>query len=225
MTVVAVGVVIPACDEELLLPDCLDALEVAVRQVAVPVRVVVVLDRCVDASAELVADRRWVAAVTSAAGNVGMARGLGCADVLRYFRDVSPSALWLATTDADTLVPPDWIAHQLELAVAGWEVVVGTVTVADWTGHPPEVAPRFRAQYFAVEDHDHVHGANLGCTASAYLDVGGWQPLSLDEDVALLAGLSNHRVLRTARNPVVTSARRDPRASGGFGDTLRELAG
>lgn len=225
MTIEAVGIVVPVRNEELLLSDCLDALHVAAARVDVPVRVVVVLDRCVDGSARIAAARPWLTPVVCAAGSVGVARGLGCAEVLRAYRTVAPQGLWLAMTDADTVVPPDWIIRQLDLAESGWEVVVGTVTVADWSGHPPEVEPRWRSQYRAVEDHQHVHGANLGCTAAAYLDAGGWQPLSRDEDVALLAAFSHHRVLRTAQIPVVTSARRDPRANGGFGDSLREMAG
>jgi hypothetical protein len=79
--------------------------------------------------------------------------------------------------------------------------------------------------YHAVEHHPHVHGANLGFTAAAYVDCGGWPPDAADEDVAIVAALSDRRLIRTATLPVTTSARRDARATGGFGDTLRDLAG
>jgi hypothetical protein len=123
------------------------------------------------------------------------------------------------------VVPRDWLQRQLDFASDGWEVVVGTVAVADWSSHPESVQSQWEASYQAVEHHPHIHGANFGCTASSYLDAGGWLPLAADEDVALLAALRDRRVRRTSTIPVVTSARPDPRAAGGFGDTLRELAG
>jgi hypothetical protein len=221
----AVGVVVPARDEELLLPRCLDALRVAVDCLQVPVLSVVVLDRCLDDSMSVVAARPWVTPLTVDAGNVGSARGAGVAQVLRWAAGLSLDRLWLATTDADSVVPAYWLSGQLAHAAAGWEVVVGTVSVEDWSGHPPEVAPRWAAAYRPVEHHPHVHGANLGCTAAAYVEAGGWPPLATDEDVELLAALSHRRVLRTATVPVVTSSRRDARAVGGFGDALGDLAG
>jgi glycosyltransferase involved in cell wall biosynthesis len=223
--IAAVGVVVPARDEEQLLPGCLDALEVAAAHAGVPVWVVVVLDDCVDRSADVARRRPWVTSVVTAAGNVGVARGVGVREVRRHVGNVPATDVWLATTDADTAVPANWLSRQLELADEGWEVVVGTVAVDDWTAHPPEVQPRWSASYRAVDGHGHVHGANFGCTAAAYDAVGGWPPLASDEDVALLAALACHRVVRTASIPVLTSSRRDPRATGGFGDTLRGLAG
>jgi glycosyltransferase involved in cell wall biosynthesis len=221
-----VGVVIPARDEELLLPACLDAIEVAVATLSdVAVHVVVTLDSCIDSSAAVVAAYPWVHAVTTEAGNVGTARGRGVARILEQAAGTPTERIWLATTDADSLVPPDWLTGQLAFAREGWEVVVGTVAVDDWTGHPPETGPRWLASYRHVEHHQHIHGANLGCSAAAYLDAGGWSPLASEEDVALLAALAHRRVIRTATLPVTTSSRRDPRAAGGFGDTLRDLAG
>jgi GT2 family glycosyltransferase len=221
-----VGVAVPARDEELLLPACLDALEVALAAlVGVQTRVVVALDSCVDGSAAVAAAYPWVQVVETDAGNVGAARGRAVDRILAGAAGTPAERIWLATTDADSVVPPDWLTGQLALADDGWEVVVGTVIVDDWTGHPPETEPAWLASYRHVEHHPHVHGANLGCSAAAYLDAGGWSPLASDEDVSLLAALAHRRVVRTATLPVVTSSRRDPRAVGGFGDTLRDLAG
>jgi glycosyltransferase involved in cell wall biosynthesis len=221
-----IGVVVPAHDEEELLPACLDALAVARTRVGgLGVHVVVVLDRCSDGSRAVAAARPWVEIVTIDAGNVGAARAAGVETILRRFTSTPLDRLWLATTDADSVVPVGWLAGQVDLADAGWEVVVGTVTVADWSDHPAHVSPSWLASYQAVEHHPHVHGANLGCTAEAYLAVGGWAPLAADEDVALVNALSHRRVRRTAALAVTTSARRDPRAAGGFGDTLSAIAG
>jgi hypothetical protein len=83
-----------------------------------------------------------------------------------------PARLWLATTDADTVVPPGWLARQLAHAVAGWDAVAGTVEVTDWSGHAAWVQASFDAAYRVwrpVQPHPHVHGANLGVRGSAYL--------------------------------------------------------
>jgi glycosyltransferase involved in cell wall biosynthesis len=226
VSVTAIGVVIPARNEELLLPRCLDGLETAVAAVApVPVTAVVVLDACTDASAAIAAARPWLVPLEVELRSVGAARRVGTDEVLRRHSDLDPDQLWLAMTDADSVVPADWLTRQLEFAAAGWEAVVGTVAVDDWSDHHPAVAGRWLAGYRAIEDHDHVHGANLGLSAAAYVDAGGWPTLPAHEDVALLRRLAGRRVVSTAMLPVLTSARREARADGGFGDTLSALAG
>jgi glycosyltransferase involved in cell wall biosynthesis len=220
-----VGVIVPAQNEEMLLPACLDAIEVAVRQVDVPALVVVVLDACTDNSLAVAQARPWVTPIRIAARSVGVARATGAAAALRWARDESYDDVWLATTDADSAVPPHWLSAQLALADQGWEAVIGTVRVDDWSEHPSQVQPRWANGYHAVEHHPHVHGANLGFTATAYVESGGWAAVATNEDVAMVRSLAGRRVIRTAALPVVTSARRDPRAVGGFGDTLRDLAG
>ena len=73
-----------------------------------PVHVVVVADAWTDQTA----------AVTRAAGarvigiharRVGAARAAGMRELLRLTSGADPAAVWLATTDAGTLVPPDWL--------------------------------------------------------------------------------------------------------------------
>jgi glycosyltransferase involved in cell wall biosynthesis len=223
----AVGVVVPAHDEQELLPRCLDALAVAAARVAadVAVQVVIALDACSDGSAAVVAARPWIESVTIAAASVGAARRAGVEAVLARTLAVPRELLWLATTDADSIVPADWLERQLGFATAGWEVVVGTVEVDDFSAHAVEVATRWHRSYRPVTDHGHVHGANLGCTAAAYVDAGGWSAIDCGEDVALVAALAHRRMLRTPLLPVITSGRDDPRAMGGFGDHLRGLAG
>jgi hypothetical protein len=226
MTISTIGVVVPARDEELLLPACLDSLEIAAAQVApVPVVVMVVLDSCTDRSDLVVADRPWVCSLSIAAANVGVARRAGTEAVLQRCVATPLDDLWLAHTDADSTVPADWLAGQLALAADGWEVVVGTVAVADWSEHHPAVSVRWAADYSAVEQHSHIHGANLGLAAASYVGAGGWSALSAHEDVDLIQRLGGRRTVSTATLPVVTSARRDPRASDGFGDALNGIAG
>ena len=175
----------PAHDEETLLPACLAALLDAVRALRLPVHVVVVADACRDQTAA-VARATGASVIGIHARRVGAARAAGMRELLRLTSGADPAAVWLATTDADTLVPPDWLRRQLHYANAGWDVVLGTVT--DWGGHPPHVPVAFAKRYaFGSGPHPHVHGANLGIRASAYLAAGGFPPLRTAEDHALLA--------------------------------------
>ena len=89
------------------------------------------------------------------------------------------------------------------------------------------VQRRYTEGYRAWQGHHpHVHGANLGFTADAYLAAGGFRPLSTAEDHALVDDLraAGIPLLRTARLPVVTSARRRARAPRGFAWLLGALA-
>jgi hypothetical protein len=149
------------------------------------------------------------------------------AELLRLTAGADPSAVWLATTDADTVVPPCWLRRQLRYAGQGWDVVLGTVTVGDWDGHPPHVPAAFDALYeFGDGPHQHVHGANLGIRASAYLAAGGFRSLRTAEDHALLAAATEAgcSVLQASDITVETSARRRARAPLGFSHLLRTLA-
>ena len=222
----AVGVVVPAHDEEALLPACLAALDRVAGGIGVPVSVLVVADTCTDGTA---AAARACGAQVIAIGarNVGAARAAGMAELLRLTAGVNPSAVWLATTDADTVVPPGWLERQLRYADQGWDVVLGTVAVADWDGHPAHVPAAFDALYdFGDGPHQHVHGANLGIRASAYLAAGGFRSLRTAEDHALLAAATEAgcSVLQASDIIVQTSARRRARAPLGFSHLLRTLA-
>ncbi|MCZ4119978.1 glycosyltransferase [Streptomyces sp. H39-S7] len=234
MNAAAIAVVIPAHNEQLLLPRALDALEVARRHPALAgVRIVTVVaaDSCRDRTAALA--REAGAEVVELSGrNPGAARAAGVAHALAVL-GTRPARTWIATTDADSAVPPDWLARQAGHAGEGWEAVVGTVRVESWPPHAAALAARFEELYEASRpaaglhwEHPHVHGANLGVAASAYLRIGGFPPLTVGEDRGLVAALERgaHRVLRTADCTVVTSARLRARARGGFGDHLIGLA-
>lgn len=226
-TVRAVGVVVPAHDEELLLPGCLAGVAAAAAEVPdLPVAVVVVADACSDLT--VVRARAGGAQVVEvAARNVGLARAAGFRAAIAALDGHDPARVWLATTDADSVVPAGWLRVQRRLADAGADAVAGTVHVADWAGHPPGVRERFAAHYDGSDGHHHVHGANFGCRASAYRSCGGVPGLAVAEDVGLLAALeaAGVAVLRTGAMPVTTSARANVRAAGGFGDFLSGLAG
>jgi glycosyltransferase involved in cell wall biosynthesis len=222
----SVGVIVPAHNEQDLLPSCLASLRRAARAVrGTPVHLIVVADACRDRTA-YVARRGGAAVVTTGARNVGAARAAGAREVLRRTRHLDPADVWLATTDADTLVPACWLRQQMRYARQGWDAVVGTVRVADWSGYPPRVHSAFRERYGAGPGpHPHVHGANLGFRAAAYLAAGEFPGVPTGEDHALIAALASAggRVLRTPAVSVVTSARREARAPRGFSHYLAEL--
>ena len=214
-----IGVVIPAHNEESRLEDCLASVARAALHPALggeEVQVVVVLDDCSDGTAR-VAWHRGVLTLCLEARNVGQARARGAALLM------SRGARWLANTDADTHVFPDWLVVQLAL---GADAVCGVVEVDDWSPHAPPVRHRYEAAYVDADGHSHIHGANLGVSVRAYMRAGGFPPLPAHEDVALVRALegSGADIAWSARSRVRTSSRRDPRARGGFGDYLRGLA-
>ena len=222
----AVGVIVPAHNEQDLLPSCLRSLRRAARALRdTPVHLVVVADACRDRTAHL-ARRGGAAVITTGARSVGAARAAGAREVLRRTSHLDPADVWLATTDADTLVPASWLRQQARLADQGWDAVAGTIQVADWSGYPPRVRTAFRERYAAGRGpHPHVHGANLGFRAAAYLAAGGFPNAPTAEDHALVTALTSAggRVLRTRAVTVVTSARREARAPRGFSRYLADL--
>jgi hypothetical protein len=230
----AVLIVVPAHDEELLLPDCLASVRQAAEHAAlarIPVRIALVLDRCSDRSGELAAPhlRTTDLLLERRDGNVGVARREGARALLAAESGRPGSAVWIATTDADSRVPADWLARQLALADAGADAVAGTIAVDDWHEQPPATRDLFLARYASdlrPAGHGHVHGANLGVRGSTYEDVGGLSGLPLAEDHALVDALEAHgaRVMRPPSLRVITSGRRESRAPGGFSDHLRVLS-
>jgi len=222
-----IGVAIPAHNEEACLDACLGALLAASVHPQLrgePVAVCVVLDACDDGSAAIV---RRHAALFAAAGasldcvqiaarQVGAARAAGARQLL------ARGARWLAFTDADTRVSPQWLAAQLAL---GADVVCGSVAVDDWSPHGVNavlLSAHFAGAYQDRDGHRHIHGANLGVAAAAYLAAGGFAPVACHEDVLLVRALERigARFVWSALPRVFTSARTDARARGGFGDTL-----
>ncbi|MBG6076247.1 glycosyltransferase family 2 protein [Polaromonas sp. CG_9.11] len=209
------GIVIPVHNEEAWLASCLQAV---VKAAASPklhretVHTLVVLDSCTDGSA-CIAASFGIPTLQVQARNVGIARATGAQRCLEM------GVRWLAFTDADTLVSPDWLAEQLDQRS---DAVCGTVAVNDWSGHAPHLALRFKASYNDAHGHRHIHGANLGVSAQAYRDAGGFPPLACSEDVALVQALQARgaSIAWSAAPRVVTSARKNFRAAGGFGATL-----
>jgi glycosyltransferase involved in cell wall biosynthesis len=222
-----IAVLIPARDEEKLLPRCLHSVIAACRRLPVGVTsdIVVVSDCSQDRTHELAESvlRNSGIVVHTQAGVVGMARALAADLALQRFAG-PPERCWLANTDADCEVPSDWLLDQLALARRGVAAVAGIVDVDSYDEHGPKVRENFRLSYRIDADgtHPHVHGANIGIRADAYLAVGGWMNLATAEDHDLWNRLrdSGHRRLSDASLQVVTSGRRIGRAPHGFAGAL-----
>ena len=112
-----IGVVVPVHNEEACLEGCLMALSAAALHPDLdsePVLVVVVLDGCDDDS-HAIAQRHATTpliCLSISARNVGMARHAGAEYLLA--RD----ARWLAFTDADSRVAPDWLCEVVSPSTA-----------------------------------------------------------------------------------------------------------
>lgn len=222
----AVAAVVPAHNEAQTIAACLRSLIEACDCAEIPTTIVVACDRCTDDTAvtarSLLAGRGIV--VEGAWANVGRARAAAAITVVEHLNHLEPSQVWLANTDADTVVPPTWLTHQIELAQQGWAVVRGTVTLHN---PAPQLAARFTEAYTIHPDgtHPHIHGANLGVRLDAYLAAGGWPALRSGEDHGLHAALDAQGwpILATTLTEVHTSARLHGRAHDGFARDLRQL--
>ncbi|MDR5775194.1 MULTISPECIES: glycosyltransferase family 2 protein [unclassified Caballeronia] len=213
------AIVIPAHNEAAHIGACVTAARRAAdhhQLLGEEVRVIVVLDSCSDETGDIAS--ALGAHVTSIdARNVGIARAHGAE------RALALGARWLAFTDADTTVADDWLSRQLDCCA---DAVCGVIGVHDWSPHLGAVQEHFGRTYTDADGHRHIHGANLGVSARAYLQAGGFPPLESSEDVALVEALieTGAHIEWSAAPRVVTSARTDFKAKKGFGATLVEVS-
>lgn len=243
-----VAVVVPARNEEVLLPSCLQALALAADRweevhAQGSVQVLVALDHCTDATAHLAEaaaahDPRFHAldlahgaldadSVAPEQPTVGRARDLGLRRAVELLsRSGAGQRTWVASTDADTVVPEDWLVAQTVLAARedGPVVVAGTVGL-DPSGVDGQVARRWQQGYTHDAGHGHVHGANLGLPWETYAGLGGFQHVAEHEDAILVeaARSAGVPILATDKVRVVTSGRTEGRTPGGFAGFLRGL--
>lgn len=222
-----VAVLIPARDEEELLPRCLRSVQEA--RLCLPDNVtsdlIVVSDLSLDRTREIgenIVQRSGVV-VCSDAGRVGTARALAAQVALQRYKG-RRELCWLANTDADCEVPADWLLNQVAIADRGFAAVAGIVDIDSFIGHDPAVEELFRLTYRINTDgsHSHVHGANFGVRTDAYLRAGGWRDLATAEDHDLWNRLRrvDSPQLSDASLRVTTSSRRVGRAPLGFADAL-----
>ncbi|MCU1363509.1 MAG: glycosyl transferase [Acidimicrobiaceae bacterium] len=231
----AVGVTLPVHNEERRLGRALESLGQAFSELngsGIMLRAVIVLDACRDESEAIAYSWKreiersgllCVDVLKCEYLNVGSARALGCDVLLDRFRGARPSSVWLATTDADSRVPPRWLTVQLAWHYGDIDAWVGRVTVNDWTPHRRDTALRWQREY--ERERRPIHGANLGFVAQRYLAVGGFRSLPTGEDRALVKALLDDGadVHFDALTRVATSSRRRARAPRGFSVALRSI--
>ena len=239
MTGLRAVVVVPARDEEQRIGACVRALG-AQRGVGTDAyEVVVVLDQCSDrtrAAAEAAAAEvaTAVRVVMSPVAGVGAARRhgmeLACARLLGAGRLDG----LIATTDADTLVAPDWLAAQLALADRGAEAIGGAIELvaedarnlaaATLARREARAEQRLRAVRAADRDAEHHYfsGASMAVTARTYRAVGGIEARAALEDEAFESRLvaAGVRIARSSAVRVTTAARTDGRAARGLARDL-----
>ncbi|MGH3582362.1 MAG: glycosyltransferase [Mycobacterium sp.] len=227
-TIRHVEVVIPANNEQGRIAACLRSVCAAAEHLAehrpeVSCGITVVLDCCTDSTPAVVRGF-GVHALSVQAGCVGTTRRTGITDAISRaaLAGVVQQQLWIANTDADTVVDPTWLERQVALANSGLDAVIGTVTPMDVS---PRVYQLWRKRYQLGENHHHVHGANLGFRAGVYSSAGGFRDIRSEEDVDLVARIQQvtTRWVATHQTTVQTSGRQLSRVQGGFASYVAAL--
>jgi len=229
----ALAILVPARNESALIGRCLSALhaakERAIAQTAVRIEIIVVADACTDETADIARSVEGVKVIEIDAGAVGSARATGALVALDELCPAdAPSGglladeVWLANTDADSVVPPNWMIEQLALADRGVDLMLGTVT-PDLRDLTPDHARAWHETRHHTPARGHIYGANLGIRASHYLRAGGFAPLAEHEDVDLVARAraAGSDTFATDACEVMTSGRHHGRTPGGFARYLR----
>jgi glycosyltransferase involved in cell wall biosynthesis len=222
----SVGVVVPAHDEAATVSACLSSIQRSIGALpSASVRravVVLIADRCSDNTAQIARAAIGVRGVVLVArcSSVGDARRRGANIALQTLGEAS--SVWLASTDADTTVPHDWLARQLAHADDDVAAVAGTVLL---TQAPSGLRRAFERRYrrgITATSHRHVHAANLGVRGDVYNAVGGWGDLATGEDHDLWGRVraTGSTTLSDPHLHVNTSARLTGRAPNGFANDL-----
>lgn len=161
----------------------------------------------------------------------GLARATGMDAAARRLIDIGRPDGLVASTDADSIVAPDWLPVQLALIRAGALAIGGDVALDD-ASLPSEMLERRRrhaAQRLTevrrsdpTAEHHHFAGASLAVTAATYEVCGGLDRVQALEDAAFSRRLSSRGIpiLRSADVRVRTAARTEGRAAHGLSTDL-----
>lgn len=229
-----VAVVIPVRNEMERLERCLRSVAFSMDAVKDRRRILVVVDDgssdgSVDLARSTLANRQFPVVIEEVdVGQASQARSAGFAQVERWAR--RPASTWVLSTDADTVVPADWVSRHLAHADRGALAVAGVVTLAD-DDDGRRIRRRWSSDYEATfaDDggHPHVHAANLGIRLDVHMGVGGFAPIDRIEDIDLWTRLRAVGVEPVADSSIMvsTSARPIGRVAGGFAAALSRLYG
>ncbi len=192
-----ISVVVPAFNEEQLLPTCLESL--LAQDSEGEIEILVVDNASTDDTAGVA--RRYGARV------IEEPRRGYCNALMRGFAAARGEII--ACTDADTVVPPDWIRRLAQEYDRGQDVVaVGGDIEFEHPSWKSRLLTPFLIPWINRIDRGnpagpHLWGANLSVRRDAFLGVGGWNPrFSLQADSEL------SERLRTAGRVVVIESLR-----------------
>ncbi len=233
---IKIGIVIPAHNEAMTITKCLASVQAAIEQLpsTITATMLVVLDSCRDDTLELVKSVQVESAqakntkIENADVNylccdyqcVGQVRDLG----IRHA--IASGATWLACTDADSVVTPDWLIQQIaHIKDQPTDMICGVVSVDSWAHLTPQTRKDYIAHYQDKMGHRHIHGANLSFSAESYLAVGGFAPLPCHDDVDLVKRFECkfYAISLSIRIRFITSSRLQARAPEGFAAYLAIL--
>ena len=247
MTSPAAIVAVPVRNEAERITACLRALDAQEGLAPNTLGVVLFLNNCTDGTGEIVAGLLPSLSIPVrvlnedyAGAHAGWARRKAMDEAAAWLGEAGGAIL---STDADSRVPPNWVARTLAAIDAGADAVAGRVELDVEEGKllPDMLHARGRLEdiYDALiteaearidpDPHDPwpchrtTIGATLAVTRDAYLAVGGMPEIPLGEDGAFIARLIAHgKRVRHAPDVCVTiSARLTGRAPGGVADTIR----
>lgn len=242
-------VAVPVRNEEERIAACLLALDAQDGLAPGSLGLVMFLNNCTDRTEAIVADLVprlsipvRILVEDFAGAHAGWARRRAMDAAAAWLGDAGQAGIILST-DADSRVPPNWIARNRAAIQAGADAVAGRVELdaAEAALLPPALPARGRLEdiYDALITeaearldpdpndpwpcHRTAIGATLAVTRAAYLQVGGMPEIPLGEDGAFIARLLEHGLrVRHATDVCVTiSARLAGRAPGGVADTIR----
>ncbi len=250
-------VIVPARNEEATLPAALDALAAQVDVHGQPLaddsfEIILLLNNCTDGSAAV--SRRWqhehprvtlhIAERTLPPqdAHIGMARRLLLDTAWCRLIGQTANVCGMLSTDADTLVAPNWIAGNLRALEKGADAVGGMICLPEEevAALPPGAREayrrdrRYEALVAELEDlldpqaggpwprHLQHVGASLACTPAAYARTGGLPVRRTLEDVAFVDALRriDARVRHEPSITVSTSARLSGRVEVGLSAQL-----
>jgi GT2 family glycosyltransferase len=247
-------IAVPVRNEVDRIGACLHALAVQEEIEPEALGIILFLNNCTDGTTEAVAELTLVLRVQVrvierefAGAHAGWARREAMEAAAAWLdesldEETAPEGVIL-TTDADSRVPPDWVARNLAALAQGADAVAGTIALdaAEAACLPEALHARgrlegaYEAALIALEAqidpiahdpwprHATRSGASLAVRLSAYRAAGGMPAILLGEDRAFVAALlaADARVRHAPDIVVVTSGRLDGRAPGGAADTMR----
>ncbi len=246
-----VVVTIPAQNEEGYIEKCLTSLAMQRTVLGAPIdtrefEIIVLCHKCTDGTANschkiksehpelnlfvLETDRPEV-------NNVGAVRRILMQVALS--RIFSPLG-YIATTDADTVIHPYWMANLLGYVGSGYGLIGGRIGIdtQEVFGSAKRVLAlktKYDRWRLCLEDrfvsytwdpvprHSHNSGPNMAVRADVYHSVGGMPPIAFCEDVAFYDEVvwGGHRIRHCPWTLVTTSGRVETRVPWGFGAELR----